>query len=257
MTTVKLTEVKKIWQRISKYPGHQQLNLEMEIHRKLIDIFHPGDFYYYILHIPSARMEFVSDSMTSVLGYTPDEFSVELMFDIMHPDDLPYFCEFEGKVQEFFGQLPAEKVMKYKVSYDFRVKSKNGNYVRLLHQVTTIQSNEDGGVIRVLGIHTDISSLKKENGSSLSFLGLEGEPSYKNVLTRANAIPDLSEIQELTRREREILRSILQGKTSHEIADSLFISKLTVDTHRKNILSKTNSRNMNELTLKCLQDKFR
>lgn len=42
----------------------------------------------------------------------------------------------------------------------------------------------------------------------------------------------------LTRREKEILNSIAKGRTSLQIAQELHISKLTVDTHRKNMLKK-------------------
>lgn len=42
----------------------------------------------------------------------------------------------------------------------------------------------------------------------------------------------------LTEREKEVLRLIVNGHTSKEIADSLGISKLTVDTHRKHIQQK-------------------
>lgn len=42
----------------------------------------------------------------------------------------------------------------------------------------------------------------------------------------------------LSNREKEILRLIGEGRTSMEISDLLFISKNTVDTHRKNILKK-------------------
>jgi len=254
MTVIPISEVKKIWQKISKFPSPDQRIVEMEIHQKLLNIFHPGDFYYYILNVPEATMEFVSDSMSGILGYEPDEFTVEQLLDIMHPDDMPYFLEFEHKVQDFFVQLPLEKILKYKVSYDFRMKRKDGSYIRLLHQVVTIQTNQEGGVYRVLGIHTDITSLKKENGSSLSFIGLEGEPSFKNLYTAHTAVVDSFGIQDLSKRERQILSCILQGNTSMEIADQLFISKLTVDTHRKNILLKTNSRNTNELALKCLRE---
>ncbi|MEQ8473377.1 MAG: response regulator transcription factor [Marinoscillum sp.] len=49
------------------------------------------------------------------------------------------------------------------------------------------------------------------------------------------------EIQEvnLTDREKEILQLIAQEKSSEEIAEELFISRRTVETHRKNILKKT------------------
>jgi DNA-binding CsgD family transcriptional regulator len=45
----------------------------------------------------------------------------------------------------------------------------------------------------------------------------------------------------LTTRELEILQLIAQEYTSEKIADKLFISPRTVETHRKNILAKTNS----------------
>jgi DNA-binding NarL/FixJ family response regulator len=51
-----------------------------------------------------------------------------------------------------------------------------------------------------------------------------------------------SETHELTVRELEILRLIVQEFSSDEIADKLFISRRTVDTHRKHILKKTASK---------------
>lgn len=45
-------------------------------------------------------------------------------------------------------------------------------------------------------------------------------------------------IKDLTDREKEILGNILTGKSSTEIAESLNISKKTVDNHRANILKK-------------------
>jgi DNA-binding NarL/FixJ family response regulator len=47
----------------------------------------------------------------------------------------------------------------------------------------------------------------------------------------------------LTPREIEIIRYIADGLTNHEIAAKLFLSFLTVDTHRKNILAKLQLRN--------------
>jgi two-component system nitrate/nitrite response regulator NarL len=49
------------------------------------------------------------------------------------------------------------------------------------------------------------------------------------------------EESKLTDREIEIIRMIEQDMTTREIADSLFISERTVETHRKNILNKTNT----------------
>ena len=47
----------------------------------------------------------------------------------------------------------------------------------------------------------------------------------------------------ISRREKQILDLIVWEKTTQEIADELFISFSTVDTHRKNLLAKLDVRN--------------
>jgi two-component system nitrate/nitrite response regulator NarL len=53
-----------------------------------------------------------------------------------------------------------------------------------------------------------------------------------------------SPVINLSPREKEILSLIFLELTSKEIADKLFISKQTVDTHRINIMQKTNSKSV-------------
>ncbi len=47
----------------------------------------------------------------------------------------------------------------------------------------------------------------------------------------------------LTNREKEVLYWIVEGLTNSEIAEKLFISKRTVDSHRNNLLEKLNAKN--------------
>ncbi|MDU0369663.1 response regulator [Hymenobacter endophyticus] len=48
---------------------------------------------------------------------------------------------------------------------------------------------------------------------------------------------------ELSGRELEVLRLIAEGFTNQEIADQLFTSKRTIETHRQNIIEKTQAKN--------------
>jgi DNA-binding NarL/FixJ family response regulator len=57
----------------------------------------------------------------------------------------------------------------------------------------------------------------------------------------------LKKLYNLTDREIEIVQQIAEGKTSKQIADLLFISVHTVETHRRNILKKTGKHNIDEL----------
>lgn len=51
----------------------------------------------------------------------------------------------------------------------------------------------------------------------------------------------------LTKRENEVLELVAGGKSNQEVADSLFISTKTVETHKTNILEKLGLKNTAEL----------
>ena len=62
-------------------------------------------------------------------------------------------------------------------------------------------------------------------------------------------VPD----EQLSSREREILVAVCQGLSNQEIADTLFISKRTVDKHRANILEKTGCKNTASLVVYAIR----
>ena len=124
--------------------------------------------------------------------------------------------------------------------YDYRIQRADGSYVRILQQVVTIQ-HEGTHLLRSFGVHTDISHIKQEGTPVLSFIGMNGEPSFVNV-GGANALAISGDT--FTRREKQILRLLIEGKDSTDIAGLLHLSKLTVDTHRRNMLKKTNCANI-------------
>lgn len=59
---------------------------------------------------------------------------------------------------------------------------------------------------------------------------------------------------ELSDREIEVLYQICKGLSNQEIADTLCISKRTVDKHRENLLSKTNVRNTAGLVMYAIKN---
>lgn len=84
----------------------------------------------------------------------------------------------------------------------------------------------------------------------------EGKP-FLDAAVQENVISSMSGVEEdeisereadtmvknITTREMEILQLIALGLTSQDISEKLFISKNTVETHRKNLLAKLNVKN--------------
>lgn len=60
----------------------------------------------------------------------------------------------------------------------------------------------------------------------------------------------------LTRREKEVLELIADGMTNNEIAQKLFISVTTVETHRRNLLTKFEAKNIVSLVKTAIQQQI-
>jgi two-component system nitrate/nitrite response regulator NarL len=62
----------------------------------------------------------------------------------------------------------------------------------------------------------------------------------------------LKTMEDLTNRETEVLKNIVHGESNKEIAQSLYISIRTVDTHRNNIMRKLKARNTADMVRKAI-----
>lgn len=67
---------------------------------------------------------------------------------------------------------------------------------------------------------------------------------------------DAQDIPRLTRREKHILQLIAEGKTTNVIAEELFISPLTVETHRRNLMQKMDVSNAAALVKFAVEKKL-
>lgn len=84
----------------------------------------------------------------------------------------------------------------------------------------------------------------------------EGLLTFSKAIREIMAKPSASALREtpqLTRREKEILLLIADGKTTAEIAACLHLSPLTIETHRKNLLQKFGSPNVAAMIKLALQ----
>jgi len=77
-----------------------------------------------------------------------------------------------------------------------------------------------------------------------------------NISSHLNRDVDYENEKPLTARETEIIRYIAEGLTNQEIAARLFLSTVTVDTHRKNMLAKLRLKNTASLVKYAADNKL-
>jgi DNA-binding CsgD family transcriptional regulator len=241
-----------VWKDISFIKEVSFVDFENILLDKRTDFFHVGDFYYYLFNLKTMSFDYVSEHIEKVLGYDKREVTVPLMISLIHPEDLPYFIEFEKEVVRFFNQLQTPQLSKYKVRYDYRVKAKDGQYKRILHQMVTLLPDNESKVLQTLCYHTDITYLKNNGIPLLSFIGMDGEPSFVDVVANIEVQKPFTD--KLSNREREVVKYLAEGLTSTQIASELFISPHTVKKHRRNILKKMELNNTIDLTSKAIRE---
>ena len=78
---------------------------------------------------------------------------------------------------------------------------------------------------------------------------------FRDIHPRPAYLDSRSEkVESLSQREKEIIKHLVQGKSSKEISELLFISKNTVDTHRRHILEKLDLRNTQEIIVFAMEN---
>jgi DNA-binding NarL/FixJ family response regulator len=66
---------------------------------------------------------------------------------------------------------------------------------------------------------------------------------HRDFSPELNSIAAPKKVADLSQREIEVLKLIAEGLTNAEIADKLFTSKRTIESHRQNIIEKTQVKN--------------
>lgn len=106
-----------------------------------------------------------------------------------------------------------------------------------------LNNGAKGYVLKNAGKTELIDAIKDVNAGK-TFLDETSKEIVFGMMTNDKKIQESSSLfPKLSRREKEVLRLILEEHTTQEIADKLFISFGTVETHRRNMLIKTGTRN--------------
>ncbi|NMH85981.1 response regulator [Flavivirga algicola] len=102
------------------------------------------------------------------------------------------------------------------------------------------KSNANGYLLKNSGKTELLNAIDSIVNQNVNYYSSEVKEEYMNSIFNSKEKP----IEELRDREREIIKLIAQEYTTQEIAEKLFISPHTVNTHRKNLLAKLNVKNL-------------
>ena len=106
-----------------------------------------------------------------------------------------------------------------------------------------VDAGVSGYILKNTGKEELVSALTKIAAGGLYF-GDEVTNEMMRMMNEPEKADDKQHQVNLTLREREILKLISKEYSNSQIANELFISERTVETHRKNIFRKTNTKSI-------------
>jgi len=217
------------------YNNYVQNNPALEM------ILNQGPCITWILDIRSQKFAYISNNVKDILGYDKQLFmqkGLGIFNQIAHPEDVNKTWKSTKQVWDFLSSMPEHQQKKYKLNNQYRIRKPDGTCVKILEQNSVLQLDNVGNITHVMGVCSDITYVRKDS-EALNTVNKKDERAATNNNFKSQII--------LSKRELEIVKLIAAGYNSKNIAEKLFISFHTVNTHRQKIIEKTNTKNTGAL----------
>jgi hypothetical protein len=208
---------------------------------ELEEIMEKNDQFFYFGDLMLFQIIYTSKRCKDMLGVEPALLSGFNFFQSTHPDELNRHLLGRTTLLKLAHELyKAEKGFKI-ISTTFRIKNAAGQYNNMLVQFYIYFSHVPYKSVFTINVHTNINWFKKARKGYHYYLGddlLNFRYPDRELLMLGNVF---------SRREFEIIKMLEKGLSSEKVAEMLFLSLNTVNTHRRNILLKSGKDNMFEV----------
>ncbi|MAM30547.1 MAG: hypothetical protein CMC13_16140 [Flavobacteriaceae bacterium] len=198
----------------------------------------------YVVDWQSSRIVY-QKNVQNILGYNEDEFNLQKILSIAHPEDLNIVKRITQAIVNHLVENPGSEFHQTSLNITYRFRKKDGSFIKLLRQSSFFAETNDGKFKSNISLLTDISFFDDSDIVHWDFI----TPRIDQEKLKNHVYAEFSSL--FTDREVEIIKLVAANHTSKEIAEKLYISPHTVNTHRKNILQKAQCANTADLITFC------
>lgn len=196
--------------------------------------------FFHVADLIQAKIIWASNRSTQMIGVTPDELNAYHFIEATHPDDLQKHTLGRSKMFNVANDLYIAQKGATLLSINIRIRNALGEYPDLLFQLYFFYNSQYKTVF-LLQVHTNIDSFKKRKHGYHYYVGED----FSNFRFPDEELLALG--NPLSEREFEIVKLIESGLSSSQIAEKIFLSTHTVNTHRRNILEKTGKNHISDV----------
>lgn len=228
---------------------------ELQVTRSLNEAWLPASpIVGMLMDMRGMRIQLATRNSVDVLGFGNDLIAREgfrFLVERIEPADRDRaLLVYKEAYQHYHTITPSlRKYHRFSLAYRFR-HGASGTPIWLLHQSIPALIDPSGALVYTLNLLTDISAYKPDSSSQGRFYVPTSNQGLKEI-----RIPTEEQLMRvLTKREKQIIRMLMEGMSSKQIAQSLGISANTVNNHRKRLLGKTGCNNSMELVRYAMEN---
>ena len=243
-----LKKIKNRYKEIFKSYGRN--SLEKHINKIIeLDAYLPiNSTFFCVTNTQDLSFEYISKNMFSCIGLKNESVlkgGMRYFWSRIHPDDLEQWLIALKELMNFtLSEISVEDRKQMSYTWNYRFKNSRGEYVNIIQNTTPLGFDSEIKPIVGLAHYTVLNSnIKMDVCASGKLLNSnnEYETKYFNNFSQKLISDGISN------RERDIIRLLVLNYSSKAIAEKLFISANTVNTHRRNILKKLEISSTGEL----------
>lgn len=213
--------------------------------------------FFCITNTTTRSFEYVSKNFHSCTGLDTETMCREGMtfwWEHMHPDEMSLWLQSLNDLMVFtMAEIDVRDRKKVSYTWNYRIRKADDTYQTILQHTTPMYFDEEGKPVIGLAHY----SLLPSTGSPLPIRAsakiLNEKDEYETIFFKTYSEQKLIS-EQITFRERDIIRLISFGYSTEDIAERLFISANTVNSHRRNILKKTDCSNTSELVSRSIRE---
>jgi DNA-binding CsgD family transcriptional regulator len=221
--------------------GFLNINANDPIIQQLTRVMQENDQFITVADLAQIKFLYVSEGIRQLIGVEPARLNPSHFVEVTHPDDLSRFGLLRAQTFIVEKEVLETKTGSALVSFTIRLRNPAGVYFNCLCQAYFFFSPIPHSAVYLLQVISNVDRFEKKKHGFHHYKGkdLSHFRFPDNGLLRIG--PDFSS------REMEIIKLIESGLSSKQIADKLFISVHTVNTHRRNILDRCGKDNISNL----------
>ena len=214
------------------HSGFLSVHADDPIMQRLEEVMEENDQFLTVIHLEKIKHLYTSKQSNQILGVEPSQLNPAHFQSSVHPEDQHRLAWVNCQILKEEGKIFQKKRGSALLSYTLRFRNLSGNFVNFLGQDYLFYAGPPNEAVFGLRIVTNVEWCRLKNNCFHQYVG--------NTLSLFRfPDEDLLKIRTVyTVRELEIIKMIESGLSSKEIADKLFLSVHTVNTHRTNILEK-------------------